>query len=130
MQRRSGKAREDNESKAFVAYLRVSTSKQEDSGLSLQHQASAVAAYAKQNNGEVIATYLETESGTRNSRVELGKALKECKKTDAVLLVASLSRLSRNAEFLLSLQRTNVAFEVCDMPAINNNRLMVGIMGL
>jgi hypothetical protein len=40
------------------------------------------------------------------------------------------SRLARSAESLLSLQRANVAFEVIDCRAVNNNGMLLGIMSL
>ncbi len=43
----------------FVAYLRVSTDGQGRSGLGLEAQRQAVAAYVTQTGGEVVAEFLE-----------------------------------------------------------------------
>ena len=49
--------------KKFVAYYRVSTQKQGQSGLGLEAQQTAVADFAK--NGTVVAEYTEIESGKK-----------------------------------------------------------------
>jgi DNA invertase Pin-like site-specific DNA recombinase len=48
--------------------------------------------------------------------------------TGSTLLIAKLDRLSRDAHFLLGLQKAGVPFVACDMPDANN--LTVGIMAL
>lgn len=112
----------------IVTYIRVSTDKQSRSGLGLEAQKVAIAAYAKTANAVTVAEYQEVESGTNNSRLELQKALKMARVMGAKLVIAKLDRLSRNAAFLLNLQESGVDFAACDMPEAN--ALTVGIMAV
>ena len=112
----------------IVAYQRVSTSKQGQSGLGLDAQWAAIQAYATQVKGTVIERFTEVESGKSNDRPELAKALRIAKLTGAVLVIAKLDRLSRNAAFLLTLRDSGVRFIAADMPDAND--LTVGIMAL
>lgn len=112
----------------LVAYHRVSTTKQGNSGLGLEAQQAAIEAYADRTGACIVESFTEIESGKRNERPELLKALHHAKVTGAVLVIAKLDRLSRNAAFLLTLQDSGVRFVATDMPDANN--LTVGIMAL
>lgn len=112
----------------FISYLRVSTTKQEASGLGLEAQRKAVLDYLNGGNWELLAEYMETESRKKNDRPRLSKALGHCRITGATLVIAKLDRLSRNAHFLLGLQEAGVKFVAVDMPTANE--LTVGIMAL
>jgi DNA invertase Pin-like site-specific DNA recombinase len=66
----------------YVAYLRVSTGKQGRSGLGLEAQRETVKHFVAQRGGVIIAPeYVEVESGKRDDRPELDKALARCKRT-------------------------------------------------
>jgi DNA invertase Pin-like site-specific DNA recombinase len=65
---------------AFVAYLRVSTARQGESGLGLDAQSAAVEAFARQHGGTIIASHIEIESGKRSDRPELAQALAAARK--------------------------------------------------
>ena len=112
----------------FIAYYRVSTDKQGRSGLGLDAQREAVARHAASCGGLVAAAFEEVESGRRGDRPQLGLALAECRLRRAVLLIAKLDRLARDAHFLLGLEKAGVEFVAADMP--HANRLTVGIMAL
>jgi DNA invertase Pin-like site-specific DNA recombinase len=112
----------------FVAYERVSTKRQSASGLGLEAQRKAIDDFVASRGAEVIARFTEVESGKLADRPELGKALHLAKVTGAVLLIAKLDRLSRNAAFLLTLRDSGVRFVAADMPEAND--LTVGIMAL
>jgi DNA invertase Pin-like site-specific DNA recombinase len=114
----------------FVAYTRVSTESQGRGGLGLEAQQAAVAAFiaGKGADAKLLASYLEVESGKRDDRPELVKALDHARLTDSTLLIAKLDRLSRDAHFLLGLQKAGVSFVAADMP--DANKLTVGIMAL
>lgn len=112
----------------FISYLRVSTDKQGRSGLGLEAQREAISHYLNGGDWSLIAEVVEVESGKRNDRPKLGEALAACRLHGAVLLIAKIDRLARNAAFLLSLRDAGVEFVAVDMP--NANRLTVGIMAL
>ena len=114
--------------KEFVAYYRVSTTKQGISGLGMDAQRNAVAQYLKSNDGTLLSEFSEVESGKNNSRLELAKALAECRSRKARLVIAKLDRLARNAAFLLNLRDSGVEFVAVDMPQAD--RFTVGIMAL
>ncbi|MBY4639768.1 recombinase family protein [Gluconacetobacter entanii] len=115
-------------SRPFIAYFRVSTARQGASGLGIEAQKAAVASFAASVGGKVLGEHVEIESGKNNDRPVLANALRECRLTGAVLLIAKLDRLSRDAHFLLGLEKAGVDFVAADMP--NANRFTVGIMAL
>lgn len=110
----------------FVAYYRVSTERQGQSGLGLEAQQAAVMAYLNGGRWELLASFTEVESGKVDSRPELAKAIEHCRLTGATLLVAKLDRLSRNAAFLNNLLDSDVEFLACDNP--HANKLTVRIL--
>lgn len=112
----------------YVTYYRVSTVRQGRSGLGLDAQRQAVTDFLAGVNGEVVSEFTEVESGKRADRPALTKALAACQMHRALLVVAKLDRLARDAHFLLGLKGAGVEFVCCDMPAAN--RLTVGIMAM
>ena len=112
----------------FVAYERVSTARQGQSGLGLEAQRNVIDGFATSRGAEVLARFTEVESGKNPNRPELGKALHLAKVTGATLVIAKLDRLSRNAAFLLTLRDSGVRFLAVDMPEAND--LTVGIIAL
>ena len=79
----------------FVAYFRVSTDKQGRSGLGFEAQRHAVDQFLNGGSWSLIGEFIEVESGKRNKRPELEKALAVCKRQKAKLVIAKLDRLSR-----------------------------------
>ncbi len=112
----------------LIPYYRVSTERQGKSGLGLDAQQSAVKAYAKANGLRILASYTEIESGKVNERPQLRAALTHAKRSNAVLCVAKLDRLSRSASFLLNLVDSRVPFVCCDSPFANE--LTIGVMAV
>ncbi len=111
----------------FVAYYRVSTAGQGESGLGLEAQSMAVQAYLATHTGaELVAEFTEIESGKKKNRPELAEAVKLCKRQKATLVIAKLDRLARNVHFVSGLMETNVNFVACDNP--HANRLMVHML--
>jgi len=110
----------------IVAYYRVSTKRQGESGLGLDGQKAAVEAYAKQSGARIVVSYKEVESGKQNDRPELAKALAHAKRSKATLCVGKLDRLSRNVEFLARVMNAGTEFVACDYPAAS--RLTLHIM--
>src|SRR5262245_1440145 len=112
----------------FIAYYRVSTKRQGRSGLGLEAQRKAVEDYLNGGRWQLVKEFTEVESGKRTDRPELAKAFAACRAYGAKLVIAKLDRLSRNAHFLLGLEKAGVDFVAADMPSIN--RLTAGIMAL
>ena len=106
-----------------IAYYRVSTQKQGVSGLGLDAQKQSVTSYAK-GRYTIAAEFVEVESGKKNNRAELTKALAMAKELGATLLIAKLDRLSRNVAFTAALNdaansKDGVKFVAVDMPNVN-----------
>jgi DNA invertase Pin-like site-specific DNA recombinase len=89
--------------KAF-GYCRVSTTEQQDEGVSLLHQQERIGAWAKANGHELAGMYVEARSGGRaDNRPELRKAVAAAGREGGILVVYSLSRFSRSVRDTLSL---------------------------
>ncbi len=100
----------------FIAYYRVSTDQQGRSGLGLDAQRAAVESFLNGDGVEVLAEYVEVESGRKADRPELAKALAACRKNKARLVIAKLDRLSRSVAFIAQLMESGVDFACADMP--------------
>ncbi|RPD44365.1 resolvase [Hymenobacter sediminis] len=111
----------------YIAYYRVSTTKQGTSGLGLEAQQHAVAQYVRAP-AQVLSHYTEVESGKKNQRPQLLAAIAHARQAGATLLIAKLDRLSRNAGFIFALRDSGVDFICCDMP--DANTLTVGIFAV
>ncbi|MFK2213589.1 recombinase family protein [Bacteroides fragilis] len=108
----------------YVAYLRQSTTKQERSGLGIEAQRDIISSFVKE--GIILAEYVETESGRKSDRPKLHEALALCRKTNSILIVAKLDRLSRNVAFTSKLLESDVEIIFCDFPQAN--RLILHII--
>ena len=107
----------ENETRKYVAYLRVSTQKQGYSGLGLEAQREIIQKHLYDITP--ISEFIEVESGRKSSRPKLKEALDLCRKTGATLIVAKLDRLARNVSFLSSLLENDVEIVFCDFPQAN-----------
>ena len=121
----------------LIAYYRVSTDRQGRSGLGLEAQQERVAQLAAERGAQVVAEFVEVESGRKSDRPQLAAALAEARKRKAVVAVAKLDRLARDAELILRLSREAQAngmggFLFCDLPDIDATtaagRLILGVM--
>ena len=106
------------ENSKFVSYLRVSTDRQGKSGLGLEGQRQAVFNYLGGGDGQLVAEFVEVESGRVADRRELEAALALCRAHRAVLIVANVSRLTRSVAFLSKLLSSDVEIRFVDLPAI------------
>jgi DNA invertase Pin-like site-specific DNA recombinase len=113
-----------NTEKKYVAYYRVSTKQQGNSGLGLDAQRETVTKFVNCSKC-IIKEFTEVESGKNDQRAELEKAIQFAQKNKATLLIAKLDRLSRNAAFIFQLRDAKVDFVCCDMP--DANTLTIGI---
>ena len=107
----------ENETRKYVAYLRVSTQKQGYSGLGLEAQREIIQKHLYDITP--ISEFIEVESGRKSNRPKLKEALDLCRKTGATLIVAKLDRLARNVSFLSSLLENDVEIVFCDFPQAN-----------
>ena len=111
----------------LVAYYRVSTAKQGASGLGLEAQKEAVSAYLNGGRWSMVDEVTEIESGKRNDRPALAKALSLCRLHGATLVIAKLDRLARNVNFISTLMEDkDVDFVAADFPTAN--RLTIHIL--
>ena len=104
----------------YILYHRASTQKQGKSGLGLAAQQQAIHTCLNDGRWKVMGEYIEVESGRRNDRPELAKALRACRIHNSTLLIAKLDRLSRNVHFLTGLMESGVKFKAVDMPEPDN----------
>ncbi len=102
----------------FVAYYRVSTDRQGESGLGLEAQRSAVARFIQ--GASLLGEFQEIESGKNHTnRPQLTVALAMCRTSRATLVIAKLDRLARDVHFISGLMKAGVDFVAVDMPQAN-----------
>ncbi len=103
---------------SFVAYYRVSTAKQGQSGLGLAAQQAAVQHYLDGGDWRLIDEFTEVESGKRHDRPALEAALTKARLHRVPLVVAKVDRLTRSLSFLTQLLDSGVDVRFCDLPKI------------
>ncbi|WP_426038318.1 recombinase family protein [Brevundimonas sp. DC300-4] len=109
----------------LVAYTRVSTGKQQASGLGLEAQQEAIDRYAERTGEPIIGVFTEVESGAVRDRPQLAAALDLCRRKKAVLLIARLDRLSRSLAFIAQLLEAGVDVRAADVPEANRLTLQL-----
>jgi DNA invertase Pin-like site-specific DNA recombinase len=112
----------------IVPYLRTST---DDQKLSIDSQRDTIHRIASFRKAEVVRTFTEHESGGNNERPELDRAIRHARRVGAMLCVAKLDRLARDASFLIRLYDGNVPIIFGDLPEIDGSaasRLMLQVM--
>lgn len=91
----------------LVAYYRVSTGQQGESGLGLDAQKVSVHAHARARGDEIVSEYIEVASGGRDDRELLSAALDSLRRGEADgLIVAKLDRLARNVIQVAQIMQT------------------------
>jgi len=104
----------------FVAYYRVSTAQQGQSGLGLEAQREAVMRHLSQGGWPPLAEFTEVETGKGSNaldrRPQLQAALAFARKHKATLIIAKLDRLARNVAFISQLMEAGVPFVAADNP--------------
>jgi len=108
----------------LIAYYRVSTERQGQSGLGIEAQEAAVQKMAAERGAEVAAGFYEVESGRKADRPQLAGAMALARAMGAVVVVAKLDRIARDAELVLRLSREAHAngmggFLFCDLPDVD-----------
>ena len=104
----------------MVAYIRVSTDKQEASGLGLEAQLDYINTAAAQQGWNIVATYSEAVSGSvaPQDRPEMAKALSH----GLPIVAAKIDRISRDVEHMASLMKRAV-LKIATMPQADNFQL-------
>jgi len=108
----------------FVAYYRVSTTRQGRSGLGLAAQKTKIAAYVA-DCGSVIADFCDVQSGRHDSRSELHKALSLARRERAKLIIARLDRFSRRVSFIASILEQGIGLVCAEMPNATDFQLHI-----
>jgi DNA invertase Pin-like site-specific DNA recombinase len=107
--------------KPAVAYYRVSTERQRRSGLGIEAQRETVARFAAQEGFELVAAFVEAESGKGSDaldrRPQLAAALAAARARKSPIIVAKLDRLSRDVAFISGLMAQRVPFIVAELGA-------------
>ena len=108
----------------LIAYYRVSTERQGQSGLGIEAQEAAVQKMAAERGAEVVTGFYEVESGRKADRPQLASAMALARAMGAVVVVAKLDRIARDAELVLRLSREAHAngmggFLFCDLPDVD-----------
>lgn len=102
-----------------VAYCRVSTERQKRSGLGIEAQRAAIAQFARTQGAEIIAEFIEAETGKGSDaldrRPQLAAALATAKAAKCPVLVSKLDRLSRDVAFIAGLMAQRVPFVVAEL---------------
>lgn len=108
----------------YVAYYRVSTEKQGKSGLGLAAQRTLIERFLSDGD-EVIAEFVEVQSGKNDERAELWKAIAHAKKQDAKILIAKLDRFSRKVSFIAGIMEQGIGLVVAEMPHATDFQLHI-----
>jgi DNA invertase Pin-like site-specific DNA recombinase len=102
-----------------VAYFRVSTKQQHRSGLGIEAQSAAVTRFAEAEGLQVIAEFVEAETGkgadALDRRPQLAAALSAARTAKCAVLVSKLDRLSRDVAFVSGLMAQRVPFIVAEL---------------
>jgi DNA invertase Pin-like site-specific DNA recombinase len=105
--------------KRAVAYYRVSTKQQHRSGLGIEAQRSAVTRFAEAEHFQLVAEYIEAETGkgadALDRRPQLAAALAAARATKCPVIVSKLDRLSRDVAFISGLMAQRVPFIVAEL---------------
>jgi DNA invertase Pin-like site-specific DNA recombinase len=107
------------DAKEYVAYYRVSTKRQGDSGLGLEAQRTYINHFYGGRN--IIAEFTDVRSGRDiKNREQLLAALALCRQRKATLVVAKVDRLSRDTGQALWIYRElEERLESCDIPNLD-----------
>lgn len=108
----------------YVAYFRVSTASQGRSGLGLGAQRARIEEFVG-DNGEIVAEYVEVQSGKSDTRIELWRAIAAAKRLSAKVLIAKLDRFSRKVSFIAGIMEQGVGLVVADMPNATDFQLHI-----
>jgi DNA invertase Pin-like site-specific DNA recombinase len=102
-----------------IAYLRVSTQRQQRSGLGIEAQRATIARFAEAEGFKIIAEYVEAETGkgmdALDRRPQLAAALAAARTARCAVVVSKLDRLSRDVAFVSGLMAQRVPFVAAEL---------------
>ena len=102
-----------------IAYLRVSTQRQQRSGLGIEAQRVAIARFAEVEGLSIVREFVEAETGKGadaiDRRPQLAAALASAKSAKSSVVVSKLDRLSRDVAFVSGLMAQRVPFMVAEL---------------
>jgi DNA invertase Pin-like site-specific DNA recombinase len=102
----------------YISYRRVSTKRQQKSGLGLEAQEAIIGYFVERDGGEIVQDYCEAYTGKELSGCkELQKAIAHAKDMGAVLIIAKTDRFRNTSEALAIYEQMgdgNITF--CDLP--------------
>jgi len=107
-----------------VCYFRVSTKRQDKSGLGLDAQKQSVSQYVRFAGTEIVKEFYEVESGNDIHRRKLRKAVRLCKKNGYTLIIAKIDRLARNACLVAGLISEGIRIIAADKPLASHLDLL------
>jgi DNA invertase Pin-like site-specific DNA recombinase len=108
----------------YVAYFRVSTASQGRSGLGLAAQRTKIDDFLEIGD-EVVAEFVEIQSGKSDTRTELWRAIAHAKKHSANILIAKLDRFSRKVSFIAGIMEQGIGLVVAEMPHATDFQLHI-----
>ena len=108
----------------YVAYFRVSTASQGRSGLGLAAQRTKINEFLETGD-EVVAEFVEIQSGKSDTRIELWRAIAHAKKHSAKILIAKLDRFSRKVSFIAGIMEQGIGLVVAEMPHATDFQLHI-----
>lgn len=104
--------------KKYISWRRVSTKKQQKSGLGLEAQEAIIKYFVERDGGEIVRDYCEAYTGKELTGCkELQKAITHAKEIGAVLIIAKTDRFRNTSEALAIYEQMgdgNITF--CDLP--------------
>jgi DNA invertase Pin-like site-specific DNA recombinase len=109
---------------SFVAYYRVSTERQGRSGLGLAAQRWKIGQFLTPTD-QLIGEFCDIQSGKRDTRIELQKALALAKRESAKLIIARLDRFSRRVSFIASIMEQGISLCCAEMPNASDFQLHI-----
>jgi DNA invertase Pin-like site-specific DNA recombinase len=108
----------------YVAYYRVSTEKQGKSGLGLAAQRARLDAFVSSND-RILEEFVDIQSGRKDDRSGLNKALAFAKAKKATLLIARLDRFSRRVSFIARIMDEGISLCCAEMPNASEFQLHI-----
>lgn len=110
----------------YVAYYRVSTEKQGQSGLGLKSQKNSIQRFVDSIDGSLISEHTDIASGKSDNREGLNKAIRDCQRQGAILVVKKLDRLTRNG-FKVAVQLDELGVKYIESESPNDDELLKNI---